>query len=400
MSTTFSNALSGLNANSKAIDVVSGNLANLNTNGYKVNNVSFQDLINESLGGQFDSHMIGGSTVAQSTRTFTQGAVQTTSQPYDAAIQGNGFFVLQNTAGQQGFTRSGNFKVDASGHLLTQDGQSVQGWNAANGTLISNGPVSNIVVPIDGLRQPTPTANFTITANLNANAALGSADATFSTPMPVIDSQGNTHTLTITYSKTAADTWGYKVTIPSADVNGGTGDAITVASGNLVFDGTGHLATPAAAAGSIPIPIKGLSNGAADVSVNWNLYDSTGTATLTDFNQASANLGSTQDGTASGQLNQIAIGSNGQILAHYSNGDAIPVAQLALATVLNPDSMSDLGNNTFGVTSSTSLPAIGLPGTGSRGEISGGALESSTVDIAKEFTDLLTYERGYQANSK
>ncbi len=91
---------------------------------------------------------------------------------------------------------------------------------------------------------------------------------------------------------------------------------------------------------------------------------------------------------------------NGQILAHYSNGDAIPVAQLAIASVLNPDSMQDLGDNTFGVTSATSLPAIGLPGTGSRGQISGGALESSTVDIAKEFTNLLVYQRGYQANSK
>ena len=173
-----------------------------------------------------------------------------------------------------------------------------------------------------------------------------------------------------------------------------------MASGNLIFDGTGHLATPAAAAGSIPIPIKGLSNGAADVSVNWNLYDSTGTATLTDFNQASANLGSTQDGTASGQLNQIAIGSQRTDSGPVFEWRRDPVAATGAGNGLNPDSMSDLGNNTFGVTSSTSLPAIGLPGTGSRGKISGGALESSTVDIAKEFTDLLTYERGYQANSK
>jgi flagellar hook protein FlgE len=96
----------------------------------------------------------------------------------------------------------------------------------------------------------------------------------------------------------------------------------------------------------------------------------------------------------------MSIGPDGQISAHYSNGDSVPVAQLALGSVLNPDSMQDLGNNTFGVTSATSLPAIGLPGTGSRGQITGGALETSTVDVAREFTNLLTFQRGYQANAK
>src|SRR5947209_480226 len=134
MSTTFSNALSGLSANAAAIDVVSGNLANLNTFGYKTNQVSFQDLVNESLGGQ-SAGKVGGSTVAQSSRTFTQGSIQPTSQPFDAAVQGNGFFVLRAPSGQQAFTRAGNFKVDATGNLLTASGDHVQGWNAVNGAL-------------------------------------------------------------------------------------------------------------------------------------------------------------------------------------------------------------------------------------------------------------------------
>src|SRR4051812_47953830 len=114
MSTTFSNALSGLNANALAIDVVSGNLANLNTFGYKGSSVSFQDLVNQSLGGtQGQTHMIGGSTIAQTTRSFSQGSIQSTGQPFDAAVQGNGFFTLRSAAGQQVFTRAGNFKVDA-----------------------------------------------------------------------------------------------------------------------------------------------------------------------------------------------------------------------------------------------------------------------------------------------
>ena len=122
--------------------------------------------------------------------------------------------------------------------------------------------------------------------------------------------------------------------------------------------------------------------------------------TLTQFSEASANLASTQDGVAPGQLTGTSIGADGQISATYSNGTSRAVAQIALASVLNPGSMQNLGDNTFTLTSATATPIVGTSGTGSRGQITGGALESSTVDIANEFTNLLTYERGYQANSK
>lgn len=399
MSITFSNALSGLKANAFAIDVVSGNLANLNTYGYKESKVSFQNLVNDSLGTGAGGATVGGSTVALSTRSFSQGSIQSTNQAFDAAIQGNGFFVLRSKA-EQVYTRAGNFKVDASGHLLTQQNQNLQGWNAQNGVLSSNTGITDIRVPISSLRQPSPTSQFTITANMNASAVVGTPDATFSSPIPIVDSQGNSHLVTLTYVKSAANTWNYTATIPSSAIVGGTGTATTLATGTLTFDGLGHLATPLPVNSPVSIAITGFNNGASDMTMNWNLYDTVGNATLTQYNQASANLGSTQDGSPSGQLKAMSIGSNGQVLAHYSNGDAVAVAQLAIASVLNPDSMQDLGDNTFGVTSRSSIPAIGLPGTGSRGAITGGALETSTVDIAKEFTNLLTYERGYQANSK
>jgi flagellar hook protein FlgE len=396
---TFSNALSGLSANAQAIDVVSGNLANLNTYGYKANTVSFQDLVNQNLGGASGAQF-GGSTAARQTRSFTQGSLQTTGGSYDAAIQGSGFFVVSNSQGQTAFTRTGNFKVDSSGRLLTQDNEFVQGWVAQNGVLNTSGSATDIALPVVGLRQPTPTTSFTVSANLNANAAVGTPDATFSSPIPVVDSQGTTHTATITYTKTAAGSWSYDVSLPSADLNSGTGTSTSVANGTISFDSAGRLLTPAATDGPITIGITGLADGAADVSLKWNLYDSTGTPTLTQFDTASANLGSTQDGSPSGQLTDLSIGEGGVITAHYSNGDNVAVAQLALASVLNPDSMVELGNNTYGVTSATALPAVGLPGTGTRGQIYGGSLETSTVDVAKEFTNLLTYERGYQANSK
>ena len=398
MSSTFSNALSGLSANAQAIDVVSGNLANLNTNGYKVNTASFQDIVNQNLGGNGGN--IGGSTVLRATRSFTQGSVQTTGGSYDAAVQGNGFFVVRSPKGQQVFTRAGNFKVDSKGHLLTQDYGFVQGWVAQNGALNTSGSVGDITLPISGLRQPTPTSTFAVNANLNANAAVASPDAVFSSPIPIIDSQGITHTVTITYTKTAAGSWNYNATIPAAELAGGNGAPTSIANGTLVFDTAGHLKTPALASNPVKIAITGLADGAADLNLDWNLYDTGGTANITQYSQASANLGSTQNGSPSGQLTAMSIGADGEISAHYSNGDAVAVAQLALGSVLNPDSMQDLGYNSFGVTSATSLPAIGLPGTGSRGQITGGALETSTVDVAREFTNLLTYQRGYQANAK
>ena len=405
MSTAFSNALAGLSANAQAINVVSANLSNINTTGYKGQTVSFEDLISASLGDTSGAAQVGGNTVMRSTTQFNQGSIQTTSQPYDAAIQGSGFFVLQTGAGQQVYSRAGNFSVDSSGNLVAAGGQHVQGWNAVNGVVSTSGGVSNITVPVNGLQPPTATTNFSVGANLNASATLGASNATFSSPIQVVDAQGAQHVLTITYSETSANNWGYTVTIPSADLAAGAGGAAgaaptTLTSGTLVFDGTGHLTTPAVAANPIKIAITGLADGASDMNLNWNLYDANGVASVTSFSQASSNLPTTQDGVIASQVTSIGIGVNGAIQATYSNGSTVTVAQLALASVLNPDSMQDLGNNTLGITAATATPTIGVPGTGSRGQIAGGSLESSTVDIATQMTDLLTYERGYQADSK
>ncbi len=140
MGTAFSNALSGLQANSQAIDIVSANLANLNTYGYKAEQVSFDELVSQSLGGANGANLVGGSVNAISNQSLSQGSITTTGQPYDAAIQGNGYFVLQTPAGQQAFTRAGNFTVDATGQLLTQTGENVEGWNAVNGVVDTNSP--------------------------------------------------------------------------------------------------------------------------------------------------------------------------------------------------------------------------------------------------------------------
>jgi flagellar hook protein FlgE len=400
MGAVFANALSGLTANSNAIGAVSGNLANLNTYGYKNNSVAFNDLVSASLSGAQNSPVIGGSVISQTSRVFSQGSIATTNQPYDAAINGNGFFVLGTPAGQQVFSRGGNFKLDSQGHLITQNGDYVQGWNQINGTVNTTGPIAAIVVPTAGIQQSIPTANFSVTANLDASATVGSTAGTFTSPMQVYDSQGNPHQLTITYTKTATNSWNYTITVPSVDIAGGTGTTTTVATGTLQFGPNGVLTSPDVTTGKIPVPITGLADGAADMNLTWNLYDASANPLVSQFDQQSANLASTQDGAAAGQLTSVNIGQGGSIMASYSNGNTVQIGQLALASVLNPDSLQDLGNNTFGVTTQTATPSIGTPGTGSRGQITGEALESSNVDIATEFTNMLTYERGYEANSK
>jgi flagellar hook protein FlgE len=400
MSIAFSNALSGLNANATAIDVVSGNLANLNTTGYKNVQVSFEDLVNQTLDGISSSSLAGASTVAQTNQQFTQGTLQTTGGAFDAAIQGGGFFVLKNANGQQVFSRQGNFKVSDSGQLLTAAGQSVQGWNAVGGVLNTGGAPANIALPVGLSVPPSATTAFTLSVNLNSNATVDSPNATFSSPVQVIDAQGNAHAVTITYKESAANTWDYTVTMPSTDLLGGSGADATLASGTLTFDGKGILTDPGAADGKISIPIQGLANGAADLNVTWNLYDASGNPTITQNTQASANLASSQDGVQAGQLRSLNVGPNGEVIAHFSNGTTQSVAQIALASILNPDSMQPLDGNSYAPTAATATPVIGMPSTGARGKITGGTLETSTVDIATEFTNLLQFERGYQANSK
>lgn len=140
MSTAFSNALSGLQANADAINVVSGNLANENTYGYKANTVSFEELVAQ-IGEATNASLSGSSVVPISAQqSFSQGSITTTGQPYDAAIEGNGFFVVQSAAGSQAFTRAGNFTLNSSGQLLTQNGENVEGWNGVDGVVNTNAP--------------------------------------------------------------------------------------------------------------------------------------------------------------------------------------------------------------------------------------------------------------------
>jgi flagellar hook protein FlgE len=405
MFTSFSTALSALNAFSTAIDVTGNNLANLDTPGFKQSTTYFRDLVTESLGAGLGETQVGfGTGLPMTIRQFSQGAIQTSSGIDDAAIAGDGFFVVNNAQGNQLYTRAGSFQVDRTGTLRTNTGEAVQGWTAIDpttGAVDTNSAIGNIVVPVGGVKQPKASTQMTLDFNLNSAAAADSTSAHGET-IKVFDTLGNSHSLTVNFQKTGANQWSYSTTVPGEDVSGGTPgtpSAISGGSGTLTFDATGQLISPANGT-SIPIAITGLTDGAADMAVNWNPYTAGGAGRITQFGQPSASAATSQDGAPASELTQVGLGNGGQLLAQYSDGTQVVVGQVAMASIRNPSSLIAVGNNNYQASALTSSPAIGLPNTGGRGDIQGGALESSTVDIAQEFTNLIVLERGYQANSR
>lgn len=399
MISAFSTALSGLSAGSTAIDVIGNDLANLNTTGYKANQVHFSELMSQQLGVTGTGGQLGMGVGQVSTfANYTQGSLQTTGGPTDVAIQGNGFFVIRDQNNQTLYTRDGSFKINASGQLVTTSGNLVQGWSSTDGQINTNGAISPISVPLGATIPASATSTMSLAVNLNAGATTTGSSATFSTPVQVVDSLGNTHTLTATFNKTAANTWDYSLTIPSDDLS--AGGTTPLVSGTLTFDENGNLATPDPTTDPQTVSIAGLADGAADMSIAWSLYSPSGSSNITQFAQASA-VGSTiQNGYAAGQINQVTLQNGGILMANYSNGRKIAVGQLAVASISNPDSLLSVGNNNLAAGADTGAPTIGTANTGSRGQIAAGALESSTVDIAQEFTNLLTFQRSYQANSR
>jgi len=402
MFNVFSTALSALSAMSTAIDVTGNNLANMDTTGFKGSDMAFSDLISQSIGNNGGTEVGFGTAQPLTIQDFSQGAIQSETSPLDAAIQGSGFFLAQNANGNMTYTRDGTFQVGNSGNLTTQSGQNVQGWTALNadGSINTSGPMGNIALTSGALKPPTATTDMTVSLNLNSTAT---ADATssFSVPVTSYDSLGTPHVLTVDFQKTGSNTWNYQVTLPGSDVTAGTAGTpfdIPNASGSLTFDATGQLISPAAGS-PIAVVIPGLSDGAADMNVTWNPYTAAGAGLITQFGQASASSANTQNGEAASQLVSVSIANGGGIVANYSDGIQVTVGQVAVAAIGNPSTLINAGNNQYSLSASTDNPSVGTPGTGGRGTVVGSALEASNVDLATQFTNLIQFQRSYEANA-
>lgn len=402
MFTVFSTALSALNATTTAIDVVGNNLANMNTTAFKDSDLSFRDLISQSSGnGQAQTQIGLGTAQPLTIQQFTQGAIQTGAGALNGAIQGQGFFIAQATNGNVFYTRDGTFQVDSSGNLLTSTGAKVQGWSAldSTGTIDTTGAISGIHILSGALSAPVSTTNMTVDLNLNS-AAAADATSTFTTPVTVYDSLGTSHILTLTFQKTDVNSWSYQVSLPGAEVTAGTAGTpydIPNASGTLTFDTEGQLTSPALGE-TIDVKIPGLTDGATDMDIAWDPYNH-GVGRITQFGQASAASAASQNGATAAQLVSVSISDGGAITAQYSDGVHSTVGQLAMAAISNPNTLVDIGNNEYQLSAFSADPSVGTPGTGGRGNVVGGALEASNVDLATQFTNLITYQRSYEANA-
>jgi flagellar hook protein FlgE len=400
---SFATALSGLESNNTALNTIANNLANMNTVGYKDQTDQFSTLFYQQLNGGVNGGVqVGVGTQVSTTETdFSNGAPTSTGQSTDMALQGNGFFVI-NDNGQQELTRAGDFVLNQNGALQTTSGASVMGYPALNGSVSVGSGVQPIILPLGQTLAAKQTGSMNIQANLDASAAAGS---TVPAPVTLYDSLGGAHQATVTFTKnaTAANTWTYAVALPAGEATGVAGPT----TGTLNFDTSGNLTGATDASGNSivtngtigGISFTGLSDGASDMSFGWNLNGAAGSS-ITQTASTSNVAGTTQDGYASGSYQGFSVDGNGIVEASFSNGQKETIGQVAVATVANQQGLQATNNTAYLATLASGAAVIGTAGNAGRGTIEGAALESSNVDVSTEFSALIVAQRAFEANSK
>jgi flagellar hook protein FlgE len=408
---SFSIPLTGLQAESTALNTIANNLANMNTTAFKSQSTQFSDLFYQQIGssGAGDPIQVGaGTKVASNSTAFTQGSISSTGKGTDVALNGNGFFVVGNGQGGFELTRAGKFSIDTNGNLVSGSGLSVMGYAATNGVVNTNGPLTPINIPIGKVLAPRATTAMSMTMNLNSSSAIG---AQFPGEATVYDSLGDPHVVTITYTKTAANTWDYSAELPAADFASGTSTAVT---GTLSFDSSGNLqsidpgstgtastvGTGPGELSSVNLAFAGLADGAANLNMQWNLLGANSTPVISQVSTASASSSTSQDGFASGQYQDFTVSSDGVITVSYSNGQKQNIGQLALANVSNLQGLALLGDGNYGTTLASGTASIATSGANGLGTLQDGALEGSNVNISSEFANLIVAQRAFEANAK
>jgi flagellar hook protein FlgE len=400
---SFSIPLSGLVAAQSQLTAVSNNLANLNTDGYKDQTVSFSDIFaqaNQSNGAGDPIQTGSGVQVAANNYDFSDGPTSSTGVSSNMALSGEGFFVTKSTSGQLDYTRAGDFTTNNAGFLTSPTGDLVLGYPSVNGVVNTAAALQPLQVS-SVTSPPIATTDFSITANLQA----GTASGTSVTPSTITtyDSLGQQHELTVSYTAGANNTWNYSVTLPTSDLSGGGTGTTQVASGTLSFDSSGNLVLPGGSS-SIAISVPGtgatFADGAAGMSVKWNLTDSNGNGTITQTDLASSTTATPQNGFPAGTLSSYTVQGDGTIEGTFSSGSTIALGQVAVASFANDQGLSNIGNNSFQTTAASGSAVIGTAESGGRGTITGGEVEGSNVDISTEFAKLIVAQQAYSANAK
>lgn len=400
----YNTAVSGLDAAQTDLNTIGNNIANVNTAGFKQSSAQFGDLYAASLAGAAGSSTtpgIGVSTVDLS-QSFTQGNVQTTGNPLDMAINGGGFFIVNNN-GTQDYTRNGQFHVSANGTLENSGNLPVQGFQPVAGvagkfsTILSNLKINESAMP------PQASSQASLVANLNANdTAINTATTPFnpgnpasynsSTTMQVYDSLGNAQDVTLYFTQASGtgganqpNQWNVNFTASNS-----SGSAVASGSlGTLTFNNSGQLVSGA----NSTINVAAWGDGSAASSIALSLSGST--LTNASFAVTSENI----NGYAPGTYSAISVQSNGEIDANYTNGQSKAIGKVALANFANLQGLSPISGNLWSATAAAGNPLVNAPGTAGMGVIQSGAVEASNVGLSSQLVGMIVAQQAYQANT-
>jgi flagellar hook protein FlgE len=382
----------GLQGIETAMQAVSDNLANAQTTGFQSESVNFETLLGEFVAG----NALGGGVSANGvSRDFAQGGITQANSATDMAIQGNGFFVLQDSSGAQTFSRNGQVVQGADGTLLGFNGFQLMGYSVgSNGS--PNGTLAPILIP-QGALAPSASTTSSLSGNLDATSpvisgAINPADSTTystSVSVQVHDSLGNSHVMTLYFQNAgpgvapAAENWNWTATLD------GSATGLTNNSGTVGFDTNGKIVSGALPGSALTATIAG----AANLSLDLNFSG------LTQFASGSAATG-TADGNAVGRPQGVSIDNNGVVAVSYTNGQTVKIAQVAVATFSNVQGLQ-LGNaGAYVQTAASGQPTIATANSGSAGSIRPNALENSNVDTTSQLVNLVVLQRSYQASAK
>jgi flagellar hook protein FlgE len=410
--------VTALQANQQMLDVIGNNLANSNTPAFKEQNVTFADLFYQTLQPPTPSTQAAGGTnpiqsgfgakMSSISTVNTQGTLQPTGNSLDMGIDGNGYF-QESDGNNTYYTRAGSFAVDSSGFLRDPaTGFNVMRFgNVGEPATTSAGfqvpGDDRIKVPFGAGTPGQVTTTVGAVGNLNASAAVGD---TVPTAIQIYDQQGNAHTLSLTFTNTAVNTWSVSATVPQADVapvttttNGvttTTPGTNTFTLGPITFGADGSPSS----LGTTSLSVTFAGTQVAQ-TVNTTFASKTGAFDgVTQFGGTSSAAITSQDGFASGTLTSVNVGKDGTISGVFSNGKVTPLATLAIASFANQSGLQREGNNLMSVTSQSGEALVGAGESAGRGAVQQGVLEQSNVDVATEFTQLIVAQRSYEMNAK
>ena len=422
---SFNIGLSGLYAANKQLDVTGNNIANAATTGFKSSRAEFADIYSASKLGTGSKTIGSGVNLAAVSQNFGQGAVNNTGNLLDMGIQGSGFFVLSDN-GSLSYTRAGTFKSDKDGYVTSSDGTArLQGYGVdANGNIV-NGVLTDLRIDTSNL-APKPTGSVTSEINLNS-----SSDAIDQTKVPfdptvstsytkkfstmVYDTQGNAHPMDQYMVKTGGNSWSVYTLIdgrnPDGSLPSGEGATPPVPS-TMAFDSAGALTKvtqpdPLDDQAENTLVVTGWKPGAM-INGEWKENGATSKAggivinmaKTTQYNTDSSRNPPTQDGYATGQINNLTIDGSGVMFANFSNNQSRAIGQISLASFTNEQGLQPVGGTAWKETYSSGMAGYDAPKIGSLGAIQSNSLEDSNVNLTSELVDLIKAQSNYQANAK